>query len=827
MRKIVAVALLLVAAIAVPALGHYDHPAPAFAPPALPPEPVVNAGGENASWELLATIPSGNPHSDIDFFTSGGETYVSAGTLGVGPNAGGQTIVQLTEGGEVDPRYAGSHPSAACPSVVSGATALQHDVEATPKGTTLPGAATTVQDQRDAQLLIDATDGAGRCHDNGELGVGSPNGGLEIIDVTDPTAPKELGLISHIGNAHTVNVDPKRPHIAFDVTQDGVSVNAEGVRSNETGTSNALDGFEVIDLKSCMDFPAGTPIEAKRDACRPQVYRFRYPEATWATGHAFPNNLQSCHELEIYPDDRITCASITATLLLDVSGAFDDNGTPNNFLDDKPRGKPLPCSVRDSTSVGFGTAAKITDCVTGEVDGAAQPLRVSEWLKIGAPSLEGVKRIGTVHHQGFAGPGDLVNAPFDATEDIIAAHEAELSPSGKFVFTSDERGGGVVPVSAGCTPGADNVRGNGGIHAFPVDAFTTKLPASSEEAQQAYAKDSEGERAIYRAPTRTGPQGAFCTAHVFHTIPGQNRMFMGWYSQGTQVVDFVENADGTIDFKEAGWFIPAQANTWTSAIFKVESNPDGSFTYYGATGDGIVPGSGRSTIDVFKVTLPAPPKPAGSPQPGTPMFPPAPEQACASASAFAAVAATRTRRGVRLRVDRSAGATAARATLLRVTRRGRATAPRTVRRLKGLRVRARGLARGAYVVRLQARRASGGRDVRLVGLRRTGKGLRVAAPIERSNPCDLLSRARLASPVFGPERGARIAVRVREAADVAVEIRRGERLVRTVELGQLAANRTRVVTVAAGELRRGSYAFRVVASKTGASSSATLVARRL
>ena len=31
---------------------------------------------------------------------------------------------------------------------------------------------------------------------------------------------------------------------------------------------------------------------------------------------------------------------------------------------------------------------------------------------------------------------------------------------------------------------------------------------------------------------------------------------MGWYSQGTQVVDFIENADGTIDFKEAGWFIP-------------------------------------------------------------------------------------------------------------------------------------------------------------------------------------------------------------------------------------------------------------------------------
>ena len=34
---------------------------------------------------------------------------------------------------------------------------------------------------------------------------------------------------------------------------------------------------------------------------------------------------------------------------------------------------------------------------------------------------------------------------------------------------------------------------------------------------------------------------------------------MGWYAQGTQVVDFEENANGTIDFKEAGYFIPENA----------------------------------------------------------------------------------------------------------------------------------------------------------------------------------------------------------------------------------------------------------------------------
>ena len=68
---------------------------------------------------------------------------------------------------------------------------------------------------------------------------------------------------------------------------------------------------------------------------------------------------------------------------------------------------------------------------------------------------------------------------------------------------------------------------------------------------------------------------------MFQQIPGQNRIFMGWYSQGTQVLDFTENADGTVDFKEAGYFIPASANQWVSHIFKVDRNADGSFTYYG------------------------------------------------------------------------------------------------------------------------------------------------------------------------------------------------------------------------------------------------------
>jgi hypothetical protein len=99
---------------------------------------------------------------------------------------------------------------------------------------------------------------------------------------------------------------------------------------------------------------------------------------------------------------------------------------------------------------------------------------------------------------------------------------------------------------------------------------------------------------------------------VFQQIPGQNRIFMGWYSQGTQVLDFTENRDGTVTLEEAGYFIPANPNEWVSHVFKSRKNRDGTWTYWGAAADFNLGERGRNAIDVWKVTLPAPPTPAGA-----------------------------------------------------------------------------------------------------------------------------------------------------------------------------------------------------------------------
>jgi len=852
-------AVLATLAVGGTALAHdLDHPPPSFSQPA-PLSTAVNAGGENAEWELVATLPTGNPQTDLDFFTREGITYAAVGSLAIGPNSAGQNIVQLTnEDGEVAPEYVTGHPSATCVSDPLLATGLQHDPEASPKGAALPQFPNPHTDERDTQVIIDATDAPGRCHDQGTFGsiLDAPQGGLEIIDVTDPSAPKEIGLTSHVGEAHTVNVDPKRPHIAFVSSSDSVNLE-DGERPNgaEGSSSLAFDGIEVVDFSSCLDFPADTTIDQKRDACRPEVYRYRWPNANVGRSHTYAGT-GACHELEIYPDDRLVCAALMATPVFDLKGAFDDRGTPADYSDDKPRGTPLPCAERESSTEAseFATGATVIDCVDGQADAdpETESLRVADWIALGSPSLEGVEHLGTYHHMGFEDQaGDNFEPAYPAAEDIFVAHEAELTQSGRYVFVSDERGGGILPGGATCAPEADNPIGNGGIHAFRMDRLSKAFPAEPGEAVEAYqenvyATDSEGNRAIYRAPINTKPQGAVCTSHVFQQIPGQNRIFMGWYSQGTQVVDFTENADGTIDMKTAGHFIPENANTWTSHIFKVQENKDGTFTYWGATGDFALGDAGRNAIDVYKVTMPAPPQPrteSGEPPPGTPTFPVSDTRgvpvgtdppACASTAGFEAVGAEprRKRRRVRFSFARRSESPVT-VEVMQKSRGRRVVGPRIARfpnRTKPFTWSGRRAKNGYLQARFTTTAANGTKDVRHVGLRRVRGRFRVIGRFDRRASCELVKYLRLRSPVFGGKgrRPLPVVFRLSRSATVSVEVLRKGEVVKRIKPETYREDSKHTVVIRLGrKAKRGLHVIKLKAEAPGSASELTLFSRYL
>jgi hypothetical protein len=828
-----------------------DHAPPSFTEPA-PPGREFMSGGEDAEWEFVATLPTGNPHTDIDFFTRGGNIFMSAGTLGNGPNAGGQTIAQLTDGADVNPRIIASHPSASCLSNPEAALGLQHDVEASPKGGTILNTFNPAANPGEAQVLVDATDAEGRCHDQGVGGLASaPRGGLEIVDITNPAAPKEIGLTSHIGESHTVNVDPRRPHIAYSVTSDAVTVR-DGRRQNELETvpnqagieqPNAdrfdLDGFEVVDLSSCMYFPAGTSVQAKRDRCRPQVYRYRYESLAMAQGHTNKGTVYGCHELEVYPDDRLTCGSGQALIVLDMSRVFDDRGTPADFTDDRLRGNPLPCRVRDSSTAapGFSTGAKITDCVDGQGSGT-DDLSVARWLQAGAPSLAGVGHIGTAFHQGRNSTEQSATPAFPSAEDIDFDHEAEYTTSRRFLLATDERGGGVAPPGASCpTSPADNPIGNGGIHAYRADRLQGSTPGSAAGAFGSYARGSRGDKAIYRAPIRTQPQASLCTAHVFQQIPGQNRIFMGWYSQGTQVVDFFERPDGTIDFKEAGFFIPVNANTWVSHVFKAQRNADGTFTYWGATGDFNITGQGRSAIDVYKVTLPAPQTPqggtGGAGAPGPAPAGAAGSEACATVAGFRSVNVRPRRRGLRMNFVRRSR----RSVRVDVFRQSRGRSITKLRRVKAFRSRkrsftwrARGVRNGFYVVRFRTQLADGTADLRRVAVVRRGGRFRVRPAFQRRDNCSSLVAAfRLNRPVFGgkQKRALFASFRLNRRADVKLTVTRRGRVVRTTTRRAYRAGNGVTVRLTPRTRRRGDYRVTISAERGSRSATANLTTRRL
>ena len=256
--------------------------------------------------------------------------------------------------------FVSAHPSASCITNPSAATGLQHDVEAAPKGDAILNAANPFAVRTDTQLLIDASDADGPLPRPGRArarGDASRAGSRSSTSPTSRTrsrsgSPATSASRTRSTSTRSARTSPTRS-TSDAVTRRRRTATARRTRIRET-SSDALRPRRLRGRRLLLlpELPAGSQVDAKRAACQPEGLPLPLPDRRdGARAHAQGGlGVYGCHELEVYPDDRLTCGSGNALIALDMSGAFDDMGTPTDYSDDKPRGTPLPCKERPSSS---------------------------------------------------------------------------------------------------------------------------------------------------------------------------------------------------------------------------------------------------------------------------------------------------------------------------------------------------------------------------------------------------------------------------------------------------------------------------------------------
>jgi hypothetical protein len=589
-------ACALVAVFAPPVAADHTNPGDQATPIVEEPGTAVPSGA--GTWTHIKNFGGVVTGTDLEFFHRDGALYASGGQLGQGAiDVGGtqlgisvgQRILKLVDAdGTVAPEWVADHGSGACGDLTnaSATTGLQHDTQTTPRAVNIlaPGA------KPNGELVIDTVDALGRCHD-------APGGGLEFIDVSgvgkEGFEPREVHLTRHNGYSHTVTVDATRPWIVYNSTSDfGTDPDAEF----PVGRGKAW--IDVLDIRTCLGL-ADKTLEQKRAACRPEVFRipFDYKWAVQEKETGGERQPSACHDITTRPG-KLYCAALNATIVFDVSGLTRAQGpavpTPEDPAGDI-RGRPLPCTVKPAVPAAQteGTGAQVTDCALGDPNDVA--LSIAAWEEAGRPSAAGWNYLGHVNH-----PGRECRAPNGAStcntnlvtpsdQGVAVSHEADPSPGGRYLFVTDERGGGIVPPGAACAPSLDNPYGNGGLHVFD-------MANKDGKGRFAYAKGTDGDKAVFISKN-TLPTATFCTIHVIEQIPDEQRIIAAWYTQGVKVLDYEINDEGQFEFTEVASYAYVPNDIWAAEVFKIEDDGDNR-TYYFLSND-ITRG-----LDVFSWTGP-------------------------------------------------------------------------------------------------------------------------------------------------------------------------------------------------------------------------------
>ena len=141
-----------------------------------------------------------------------------------------------------------------------------------------------------------------------------------------------------------------------------------------------------------------------------------------------------------------------------------------------------------------------------------------------------------------------------------------------------ERGGGVAPPGATCSPGVDNPIGNGGIHAYRVGALQQSTPGTPDEAFASYAEEAAGAQGFAWC-RRPGRSARLVTRGVDFFRGRRASRYGAIYFEGACLLDMLRKRIGRARFERAlreyalanryGWSTAAEFRAAMDAVSPV------------------------------------------------------------------------------------------------------------------------------------------------------------------------------------------------------------------------------------------------------------------
>ena len=431
-------ALLLAMTVAVAAPAVADHTDPRE--PLAPIDGVVVSGQTRGDgvWRHLANFPGlANPAltgggTDLEFFRTGRSErlFGSFGTLGQdGAGSVGQRIIRLvTARGRVKPKWVADHGSGHCApaSTVRDRSAARRRRSAgtagsrcSPTPPTRPGAATTRPAAASRSSTPPTCSGRSssraRCTWSASRASRTPTPSTSVGRGSSTAAPRTSTDGRGSTSSTCVPATARRP-----------------------STSRKRRG--EVRPQGLPDQPSAGVDPAARPDHRARSSPARRPATTSPTAAS-----------------RLYCAAINSTVILDVRRLVEQEGPRQG------QASPVPGRRRDRHQRQGHRLQR---------DGRG-PAGEGVRLEARRPSTHPGRDCGSPGTDNrTCNSNNLVRSD----EGVAVSHEADPSPDRRFMFVTDERGGGIVPPGSSCAPGIENPFGNGGAHAFDIsDPANIKL----------------------------------------------------------------------------------------------------------------------------------------------------------------------------------------------------------------------------------------------------------------------------------------------------------------------------------------------------------------